>query len=126
VTARRPGRRLAALTALLAAVAMTTGCERPGDRGAAELYAKYCARCHGADGRGVPRQLARYPRADLTLSEARGDAARDFFHRRIAEGYGPMPGFSRRLSPQELERLVDYSLAIARTGAPPDGPAGGR
>lgn len=126
MTARRPGRRLAVLTALLAAVAGAAGCERTGDRPAALLYEKYCARCHGADGRGVPRQVARYPKADLTRSEARGDAARGFFHRRIAKGYGPMPGFSRRLSPQEIERLVDYSLAIARTGAPPDGPAGGR
>ena len=111
---------------MLSVALLAAGCDGPGDRSAAELYTKYCARCHGADGRGVPRQLARYPKADLTRSQARGDAARGFYQRRIAEGYGPMPAFSRRLSPQEIERLVDYGLALAKTGAPPAPPAGDR
>jgi mono/diheme cytochrome c family protein len=33
---------------------------------------------------------------------------------RIAEGYGPMPAFKRRLEPQEVERLVDYTLQLSR------------
>jgi mono/diheme cytochrome c family protein len=104
------------LALLLALALLGAGCDRPGNRSAEELWAKYCARCHGADGRGVPRQLARYPNADLTRSRARGGEARAFFRRRIAEGYGPMPGFSQRLSPPELERLVDTSLRLAKKG----------
>jgi mono/diheme cytochrome c family protein len=99
-------------------------CDGPGNRTTAELYPKYCARCHGEDGRGVPKQLARYPKADLTRSTARGGAAREFIYRRIAEGYGPMPAFARRLSRQEIERLVDYTLKLASGGAPAQ-PRGG-
>lgn len=131
MTARQAGAvttiaRLAIFMVALTAALLTGGCDGPGDRSADVLYGKYCARCHGDDGRGVPRQLARYPKADLTRSPARGDAARGFYYRRIARGYGPMPAFSRRLSPQEIERLVDYSLALARTGAPPATSAGDR
>jgi hypothetical protein len=31
---------------------------------------------------------------------------------RIAEGHGPMPSYSKRLTPEELERLVDLTLQI--------------
>ena len=89
------------------------GCRGPGDRSAAELYPRQCARCHGADGRGNPLQVGRYPNLDLTRSRARGGDARAFFRRRISRGYGPMPGFSRKLSAKEIERLVDYSLQLA-------------
>jgi mono/diheme cytochrome c family protein len=125
---RWAGRRIPALAvaALLAAAGLAgfSGCDRPGNRSAAELYPKYCARCHGPDGRGVPRQTKSHPKADLTLTEARGGGARDFFYRRIAEGYGPMPAFSRKLSPQEIERLVDYTMALARGEVPPAAPKG--
>jgi mono/diheme cytochrome c family protein len=129
---------LAPLMAFLAVPALAllaAACDRPGNRSAEVLWPKYCARCHGEDGRGVPKQLARYPNADLTRSRARGGAARAFFERRIAQGYGPMPGFSRRLSRPELERLVDLSLKLAEIpdeapprppgDRPPPSPAGG-
>ena len=103
--------RAAALAAVLALLG--GGCQRPGNRSAAELYPRQCARCHGADGRGNPVQLGRYPNLDLTLSRARGGDARAFFRRRISRGYGPMPGFSRKLSAAEIERLVDFSLQLA-------------
>jgi hypothetical protein len=34
--------------------------------------------------------------------------------RRIREGYGPMPGFARRLDAQETERLIDFTFQLAR------------
>jgi hypothetical protein len=33
---------------------------------------------------------------------------------RIREGYGPMPGFTRRLEPREVERLVDFTFQLGR------------
>ena len=118
-----------AFVVLLTFALATAGCDRPGDRSAGVLWSKYCARCHGDDGRGVPKQLARHPNADLTRSRARGAAARIFFERRIAQGHGPMPGFSRKLSRAELERLVDRSLELAgipdSPKPPPPAPAGG-
>ena len=105
--------RARALALAMALLLWGGGCERPGNRSAAQLYPRQCARCHGADGRGNPVQLSRYPNLDLTRSLARGGDARAFFRRRISRGYGPMPGFSRKLNAGEIERLVDYSLQLA-------------
>lgn len=93
------------------------GCARgPERRDAASLYAFYCARCHGAEGEGDRRQNERYPGLDLTRSQMvrAGDDATIF--RRIAEGRGPMPGFSRRLSPEEIQSLVELTLELQHRG----------
>ena len=77
-----------------------------------ELYATYCARCHGERGEGKGDNLALYPHLNLLTSPMvrRGDRAA--VRQRIREGYGPMPGFARRLDPQELERLVDLTIQL--------------
>jgi mono/diheme cytochrome c family protein len=31
---------------------------------------------------------------------------------RLLEGHGPMPSFRRRLTPEELERLIDFTLQL--------------
>jgi mono/diheme cytochrome c family protein len=99
------------LKALLvaAAVVLAAGCG-PQDRSAPGLYRAYCARCHGADGRGNARALRLHPRLDLTTSPMVLAGDRGTIRSRIVEGYGPMPGFARRLSRQELEQLVDFTL----------------
>ena len=114
VRAARPAPPLTLAFALVLVLILisSAACERPGNRSVQELYPKHCARCHGADGRGNPVQVGRYPNLDLTRSQARGAGARAFVYRRIAEGYGPMPGFSKKLSRQEIERLADYSLEL--------------
>jgi mono/diheme cytochrome c family protein len=43
----------------------------------------------------------------------RGDRAA--IRKRIAEGTGPMPAFKRRLDPQEVERLVDYTIKLSHS-----------
>lgn len=82
------------------------------------IYATYCARCHGDDGRGVTRQLERYPKADLGRSEmiARGDRAAVLA--RTAKGYGPMPAFDTKLTPAELEKVTGFVLALPAGGRP--------
>jgi mono/diheme cytochrome c family protein len=89
---------------------LLAGCAR--DRSAPGLYRSYCARCHGRQGEGNPRAMKLYPNLDLIASPMvrRGDRAA--VRQRIAEGHGPMPGFTRRLTPQELEILVDYTLDL--------------
>jgi mono/diheme cytochrome c family protein len=96
---------------LLAAVSWLAGCARE-NLTAPELYETYCARCHGDRGQGEPKSLTLYPHADLLASPMvrRGDRAA--IRRRIAEGYGPMPGFQRRLTPREVEGLVDFTLQL--------------
>lgn len=78
------------------------------------MYREYCARCHGDDGKGNPRSMKRYPNLDLVTSPMvrRGDRA--LVRERIAKGYGPMPGFSRRLDPAQIEALVDYTFELQR------------
>lgn len=79
------------------------------------MYKRYCARCHGKEGEGNPRSLRLYPNLDLAASPMvrRGDRAA--VRQRIAEGHGPMPGYQRRLTPEEIDRLVDFTFQLART-----------
>ncbi|HXO22885.1 MAG TPA: cytochrome c [Thermoanaerobaculia bacterium] len=107
----------AAIAAGLLGLGLLAGCGEPDDRTAEELYPKYCARCHGKDGKGDPRNVNLYPNLDLTHSKLTGKGSRGILYRRIAQGYGPMPGFSHRLSTEEMERLVDYSLKLNQANA---------
>ena len=106
------------LSCLLAGLAVATlfacGCVRK-NLTTPEIYELYCTRCHGDRGQGDPRSLTLYPHANLLVSPMtlRGDRAA--IRQRIAEGYGPMPGFKRRLTPKEVEGLVDYTLQLSRT-----------
>ena len=102
-----------ALFVLSLLAAMLAACGPPtGDRSAAELYPKYCAKCHGTDGRGDPRQVSLYPNLNLTTSKLTGKGAHLAIYNRIAPGYGPMPGFGHRLSADEMNRLADYSMKL--------------
>jgi mono/diheme cytochrome c family protein len=103
------------LAGLLAA--LLSGCSRK-NLTTPELYDDYCARCHGEHGEGNPRSLTLYPHANLLASPMalRGDRAA--IRKRIAEGTGPMPAFKRRLEPQEIERLVDYTIQLSHPGHP--------
>jgi mono/diheme cytochrome c family protein len=106
--------RRGALLALALCAALALGaCGPPNtNRSVAELYPKYCAKCHGADGKGDPRQVGLYPNLNLTTSKLTGKGAHLAIYNRIAQGYGPMPGFAHRLSPQEINHLADYSLQL--------------
>jgi mono/diheme cytochrome c family protein len=98
---------------LFAVVALLGGCARK-NLSTPELYATYCARCHGDRGQGKGDNLELYPHLNLRTSPMalRGDRAA--VRQRIAEGYGPMPGFQRRLTPQETERLIDFTLQLSK------------
>jgi mono/diheme cytochrome c family protein len=106
--------------ALLLALLLSAACGPPaGSRTAEELYPKYCAKCHGADGKGDPRQVSLYPNLNLTTSKLVGPGAHLAVYTRIAQGYGPMPAFAHRLSADEMSHLADYSMKLnpANTGS---------
>ena len=103
---------LCLLLAALAGAAGIAGCSRK-NLTTPELYADYCARCHGERGEGVPRARTLYPHADLLASPMARRGDRAAIRQRIAEGHGPMPAFKRRLDPQEVERLVDYTIQLS-------------
>ena len=80
-------------------------------------YGYYCARCHGDDGAGDPRAVALNPKLDLVASEMvlRGD--RELVRDRILQGKGAMPGFEKKLTPEEVEDLVDYTFELAEASS---------
>ena len=91
-----------------------------------ELFVKYCSECHGEDGRGDESLLEGGQEVNLLASRriARGD--RDFVYRRIANGYGQMPAYKRKVEPETLERLVALTLELANrqeTGDDPSDPS---
>jgi mono/diheme cytochrome c family protein len=79
----------------------------------AQLYSRYCARCHGEDGRGDPRSVGLNPALDLTRSALGKSRNHREVYQRIAFGYGPMPAYSRKLDPKEIERLTQYCFYLA-------------
>lgn len=107
-------------TALLlaATLAVPAGCARK-DLTAPEIYSTYCARCHGEQGKGKgdPEDLKLYPHLNLLTSPMIRGGDRAAVRQRIQEGEGPMPGFARRLTPQELERLVDFTFQLSQTSS---------
>ena len=95
---------------LLAALLSLAACAR--DRSAPGLYRSYCRRCHGPNGEGPKTPVKLYPHLDLRSSPMVLRKDRAAVRQRIAEGHGPMPSYSKRLTPEELERLVDFTLQI--------------
>jgi mono/diheme cytochrome c family protein len=93
-----------------------TGCARR-DLTGPELYSTYCARCHGDHGRGKgdAESFTLYPHLSLLTSPMVRGGDRAAVRRRIREGYGPMPGFARRLDAREVERLVDFTLQLGQS-----------
>lgn len=102
----------AALAALIA------GCVRK-NLTTPDLYDRHCARCHGDHGEGVQRALTLYPHANLLASPMAQRGDRAAIRQRIVEGDGPMPAFKRRLDPQEVERLVGYTIQLSHPGQTP-------
>lgn len=105
------GARAAARRSLGAlAIAALAACGPREPLPAPEAYGRYCARCHGDDGRGDPKAVRLNPRLDLvrSLMMREGDAV--LVRERIAAGRGAMPGFERKLTPEELDDLTAYTI----------------
>ena len=72
------------------------------DDGAA-IYADSCAQCHGADGSGGIGP----PLGGGAVVEAFPDAEAEIAV--VAEGRQGMPGFGDRLTPEQIEAVVEYT-----------------
>ncbi len=101
----------------VAAAALLPACQpggpEPSKLADRELYVSYCARCHGEDAKGDRRSVGLNPRLDLTRSALARSRSRQQIYQRIAFGYGPMPAFSHKLDPADIERLTKFCLALA-------------
>lgn len=100
----------ASVLALLSALLGSAACGPREPLPAPEAYERFCARCHGDDGRGDPKAVRLNPGLDLVRSEMVAEGDRELVRERIAEGKGAMPGLERKLVPGELEALTEYTI----------------
>ena len=101
------------------ALMLLAACGGTQDRSAPARYTQSCARCHGAQGQGPRRAVKLYPRLNLLTSPMVLQGDRAAVRQRIAEGHGPMPAFYRRLTQEEIEKLVEFTLELPSRKAGP-------
>ena len=71
------------------------------------VYAKKCASCHGADGKGNAK-MAKMLKVNIPMmTDAAGKSDAELM-KLVSEGKKPMPSFKKRLSKEELEAVVHY------------------
>jgi mono/diheme cytochrome c family protein len=94
-------------------------------RPAPALYAKFCAKCHKADGAGSKRRASDLP--DFTRAAWQRDVSDVQLRVSIRDGKGnAMPSFADRLSEREMIDLVAHVREFAparRTDGPEEGRA---
>ena len=104
--------------ALALALLLCAGCgsQRPDTRTAdgkadgGKVFRIYCAGCHGEDGRRGRGPMLLVDGTRESLEEIR---------KVVTEGRNEMPGWERRLPPDELEAVVEY---VRQLEAPPADP----
>ena len=104
--------RMTAL-ALGATALAASSCARDANPGA-RVWRKKCSACHGLDGAGRTRFAKGRPYADLTDGRWKHGPGRQEVRRLVAEGdpASPMPPFQGRLTPEEIDAVVDYALSL--------------
>jgi len=117
---RRPSGQYADSADARAATARTlaTGLpERPG----AGVYLAFCARCHGADGRGEPGKASALAGSAVALSRDPTSALRIVIEGSESPGVAQrkMPGFRGRLTDAEIAQVVSFVRGAWGNGATP-------
>jgi ubiquinol-cytochrome c reductase cytochrome b subunit len=80
-------------------------------RGAAVLQNKQCRNCHSLGGEGGQRGPA--------LDSVATRMTRDQMVRQVIQGSGNMPAYGKKLSPAEVDALVDFMETLTPHGVPP-------
>lgn len=91
------------------------GSVKPGSvRGAAESYAKYCASCHGKDGRAKTLKAKLKHARNLADPEWQGRVSDERIFNSVMNGKGKMPAYGKKLSEQEIDALVAYVRGLKK------------
>lgn len=119
--ARRPAALFAGALALV-----VVACGLGGPLAPPKAYERYCVRCHGEDGRGDPKAVRLNDRLDLVAADMVRSRELADIEDRITRGKGAMPGFARKLEPEEIAALARF--VVERFGdeastSPPTSPA---
>lgn len=80
---------------------------------AQELYKKYCASCHGADGKGVEKmaKMLKAPIRDFTKITLTAELSKEW-QKAIKEGKAKMPAFNKKLKEAEIDSVFNYAKAM--------------
>lgn len=102
---------------LFLAVGGSFACTSDPDPGA-RVWRKKCGACHGPDGAGRTRFAEGRPFADLTDGRWKHGPGREAVRRLVADGdpASTMPPFTGRLTPEEIDAVVDFALGLAAAG----------
>lgn len=110
--------RARTLVAIAAALVMMTGTVAEA-ADAAALWDKNCASCHGKDGKGKTKMGEKLQVKDLTdpavMSKLNKDKVTASMTKGVKGDEGDklvMKSFSEKLTPEEIQALADYTLAI--------------
>jgi cytochrome c6 len=87
---------------------------KSGARGAAELYSKHCASCHGSDGRAKTSKGKLKHARNLVDAEWQGNVSDERIFNSIMNGKGKMPAYEKKLSEQETDSLVAYVRGLRK------------
>lgn len=88
--------------------------DRPRPAGAAELYLKKCASCHGKDGRAKTFKAKFNSARNLADPEWQARVSDERIFNSITNGKGKMPNFGKKLSELEINSLVVYVRGLKK------------
>jgi len=96
----------------------------PDDDSPRGIYRDQCARCHGLDGGGNPRAVDTKPGLNLKDSELVRSLDREAIRRHVVEGKGTMPAYGEKLTPEEIDAMVELSIELGLGRPAPATPEG--
>ncbi len=88
---------------------------------AGEQYQSHCYDCHDDDGRGRGPQTRAFDLdvSDLTLEKSWLESSKEEMRAAIRDGKGDMPAFGRKLTPAQIDALIEYSESAFRGQSQP-------
>ena len=81
-------------------------------QGGGAIYARNCLRCHGTDGRAQTAKGRQVDAVDFTSDDWTPDAGHD--SRIVTRGKGSMPSFKNKLTPTQINAVVQYIRRFKR------------
>jgi mono/diheme cytochrome c family protein len=75
---------------------------------AGTLYATYCVKCHGADGKGQTQQGKATGAQDFNSARWKSRTSVDDAAATIRDGYQDMPSYKKRLTAAQIQSLAQY------------------
>jgi mono/diheme cytochrome c family protein len=71
-----------------------------------ETFEKYCAKCHGLDGKATTSKGKMLKARDFTDAEFQAGESDAALIKAVTEGKDDMPPFGKKLTPEQIESLV--------------------